>query len=174
MKLALLSCTRMNFWFCFFSMRIIIDRKGVGLYSGVVLRALHFSTELCLTHFPFAFFSSYLYRDPFTVVKPAHYFTFKDKFLIKGFIKFSSLFFPPFIYGSSDHAKAKSLDLSDSWSLSLFSVVLNGSLVSARRDTWRAWLAQLVRSQPSDQKVPGSIPALPKFESLCDLLFCLS
>ena len=38
----------------------------------------------------------------------------------------------------------------------------------------RAWLAQLVRSLPSDQKVPGSISALPKFESLCDLLFRLS
>ena len=35
----------------------------------------------------------------------------------------------------------------------------------------RAWLAQLVRSLPSNQKVPGSIPTLPRFESLCDFFF---
>ena len=39
----------------------------------------------------------------------------------------------------------------------------------------RAWLAQLVRSLPSDHMVPSSILALPRFEYLCDqLLFCLS
>ena len=35
-------------------------------------------------------------------------------------------------------------------------------------------LAQLVRSLPSDHKVPGSIPALPRFEYFCNLLFRLS
>ena len=38
----------------------------------------------------------------------------------------------------------------------------------------QAGLAQLVRSQLSNQNVSCSIPALPKFEYLCDLLFCLS
>ena len=32
-----------------------------------------------------------------------------------------------------------------------------------------AWPMQLVRSLLSDHKVPGSIPALPRFEYLCDL-----
>ena len=41
-------------------------------------------------------------------------------------------------------------------------------------DSGRAWLEQLVRSLPSDSKVPSSSPALPRFESLCDLLFRLS
>ena len=40
--------------------------------------------------------------------------------------------------------------------------------------TGRAWWAQLVRSLPSDHKVPSSILALPRFEYLCDLLFYLS
>ena len=38
----------------------------------------------------------------------------------------------------------------------------------------RAWLAQLIRSLPSNQKVPGSILALPRFEYLCNFLSCLS
>ena len=32
----------------------------------------------------------------------------------------------------------------------------------------QAWLAQLVRALLSDHKVLSSIPALPKFEYLCD------
>ena len=36
-----------------------------------------------------------------------------------------------------------------------------------------AWLAQLVRSLPSNQMVPSSILALASFEYLCDLLFRL-
>ena len=37
-----------------------------------------------------------------------------------------------------------------------------------------AWLAQLVRSLPSDHMVPGSIPGFARFEYLCNLLFRLN
>ena len=42
------------------------------------------------------------------------------------------------------------------------------------RDFGRAWLVQLVRSLLYNHKVPVSIPAVQRFDYLCDLLFRLS
>ena len=36
---------------------------------------------------------------------------------------------------------------------------------------FKVWLAQLVRFLPCNHKVPGSIPALPRFEYLYDLFY---
>ena len=66
--------------------------------------------------------------------------------------------------------------LKDLYSLfSIFKIYFFQSIITSSKFVeQRAWLVQLIRSLPSDHKVPSSILALPRFEYLCDLLFCLS